>query len=127
MDTVLKRERSKRKTMTQARLLELLSSKEFLGMAGTLAGVYFIPRIRWAEDDAANAAAVGLLTTAVVLMGLGQAGVGDNTTLAVAAAAGLSESFAGLTTGEKTAVLVGGAGAGLLAFLSGFLPALAGV
>lgn len=124
VDTTLKRERSKRKTQVQTELVRILSSKEAVGLVGTLGGVYLVPRIKWSDDETKNANTVALMTTIVVLIGLGQAGVGDNTCLAIATAAGLSTLFSGLSTGEKSAIVGVGAGIGLTAFLQGLLAAL---
>jgi hypothetical protein len=124
VDTVLKRERSKRKTQVQTELVRILSSKEAVGLVGTLGGVYLVPRIKWSDNETVNANMVALMTTIVVLIGLGQAGVGDNTCLAIATAAGLSELLGGMSKGEKAAVIGVGAGIGLTAFLEGLLAAL---
>jgi len=124
MDTVLKRQRSKRKTQIQTELVRILTTKEAVGLAGTLAGVYLVPRIKWSSDPTTNANTVALMTTIVVLIGLGQAGVGDNACVVVATAAGLSQLFGGLSKGEQTEVLAIGDGIGLTAFLEGLLAAI---
>lgn len=128
MDKALKKERSKRKTIQTEKLWEtvkeLLTRKETLGIAGTLAAFYLIPRIPWSSDKDVQATSSALLTAIVVLISLGQAGVGDTTCKEVALGLGVEVLFAKYKTAIEAGLLVG-AGVGAWAFISSFIAELA--
>lgn len=84
-----------KKDNQEQRIYDLLSSPEILGLVMVLAGVYASNHIDFSDSPAANAGLQGTATIAAVLMGLGHAGVGDLTSVAVAGAAGASSLLGG--------------------------------
>ena len=75
------------KNAQQERVLALLSDPQVMGLLITFGGVLAAQYIPWAENPKRRAALTALTTSSAVLMGLGRAGVGDLTSLTMAAAA----------------------------------------
>ena len=82
--------RQLKKNADQERLLAVLTDPQILGLLVTFGGLAAATRIPFHPDPAVNARIQPLAGSAAVLMGLGRAGVGDLTTTAMAAAAGLA-------------------------------------
>jgi len=88
-----------RKNASEERLLSLVTDPQVMGLATVLGGLWaannmtFIPG---EENRASNQYVRAAAATAVVLMGLGRAGVGDMTTLAVAGLAGAATAIPGI-------------------------------
>lgn len=83
-----KRAKRIEKAAERERLYTLLSQPEVLGFAMTFAGITAAQCIPFSSNKIANEAIQATATSASVIMGMGYAGVGDLTTLVVAALAG---------------------------------------
>lgn len=84
-----KRQYSKLRRQAEAeRLYNLLMQPEVLGLVITLTGIVVANNIPLSGDPGRNAALRSIATTASVLLGLGYAGIGDLTTLIIAASSG---------------------------------------
>lgn len=81
------------------RLYNLISQPEVLGLVITLGGMLAAQNIPFSSNKTKNEALKATATSASVLLGLGYAGVGDLTTLLVAATAG-GGSLAGSLLGD---------------------------
>lgn len=84
------------KEADKERLYNLLVQPEVLGLILTLGGMFAAQNIPFSSDPASNEALQAAATSASVLLGLGYAGVGDLTTLLVAAGAGGGSLFGSL-------------------------------
>lgn len=98
------------------RLLAVLTDPQVMGLLTVFSGLLAANHIPWSADPAKRAALSGVAASSAVLMGLGRAGVGDLTTLAVATGAGVASALAG-SGGESALLPTGGGGfqSGLLA------------
>lgn len=76
------------KAAREDRILYFLSQPEVIGLLVTIAGIYASQNIPFSKNPVANEGMQSISTMASVLIGLGYAGVGDLTTLLVAAIAG---------------------------------------
>lgn len=76
------------KEAARERLYNLLTQPEVLGLIITLGGMIAAQNIPFSGDPQKNEVLKATATSASVLLGLGYAGVGDLTTLLVAAGAG---------------------------------------
>lgn len=85
------------------RLYNLLVQPEILGMVITLGGIFASNRLSFASNKERNAVLQSVATTASVLLGLGYAGVGDLTTLIIAAGAG-GGSLLGSLVGDTSLI-----------------------
>lgn len=74
------------------RMLELLTDPQIMGLLTVFGGLYAAQHIPWSGDPGRRSAIAGVAAASAVLMGLGRAGVGDMTTLAVAGGAGLASA-----------------------------------
>jgi len=83
-----KHARELRKNARDERMLALVLDPQVMGLLVTFGGLAAASRIPFHPDPATNARVQGLAAAAAVLMGLGRAGVGDLTTLTMAAGAG---------------------------------------
>ena len=83
-----KRAKRIEKSADKERIYNLLSQPEVLGFMMTFAGITAAQLIPFSSNKVANEAIQATATTASVIMGMGYAGVGDLTTLTVAALAG---------------------------------------
>jgi len=83
-----KRAKQIERAADKERLYNLLSQPEVLGFALTFAGITAAQLIPFSTNRVANEAIQATATSAAVIMGMGYAGVGDLTTLTVAALAG---------------------------------------
>lgn len=72
------------------RQLAVLTDPQVMGLLVTFGGLAAASRLPFHPDPDVNQRVQGVAAAAAVLMGLGRAGVGDLTTTAVAAAAGLA-------------------------------------
>jgi len=88
----------------EERLWALLTQPEVVGMVMTFAGVIAANNIPFSGDEKQNDLLQGIMTTASVAMGLGYAGVGDLTGLAVAVSAGGASVLGSLVEGGADAV-----------------------
>lgn len=77
------------KNAREERLLHFIEQPQILGLFMTFAGVLIAQTVKFTDDKFANEIVQSAMTTTSVLMGLGYAGVGDLTTLAVAGMAGI--------------------------------------
>lgn len=104
--------RAAERNAQQERLVALLSDPLILGLVTTFLGLWAAPRIPWSREAAANGALAGVAASAAVLMGLGRAGVGDLTTLALAAGGGLAAATeaASRAAGSEQAAETGASG-----------------
>jgi hypothetical protein len=84
-----------RKNAQEERLMALLTDPQIMGLLTVLGGLYVSNKIPWTEDPGARARISGVAAAACVVMGLGRAGVGDMTTLAVATVAGAATASSG--------------------------------
>lgn len=113
-----KRLRALKKEADKERLYNLLTQPEVLGLLITLGGITASQNIPFSQDAGADAALKSTATMASVLIGLGYAGVGDLTTLLVAAGAGGGSLFGSLL-GDINLGGIEGAGP---SFLGGMIP-----
>lgn len=87
--------RELRKNARDERMLAVLLDPQVLGLLVTFGGLAAASRIPFHPDPDTNTKVQGLAAAAAVLMGLGRAGVGDLTTLTMAAGAGAVVGTAG--------------------------------
>jgi len=125
MDATLKRERSRRKTLTQQEVFKIVQESQLPIYLGMFGAIYLAKTVKWSDDEGARNAMAALFSACAILVGLGKAGVGDQTTKEVALAVGLAELFGGFSKSTQEAILAGAAGGTILGILSGLLPALA--
>lgn len=83
------------KEAREERLYNLLAQPEVLGMVMALGGLILANNVPFSADDEKNALLQSVASTMSVAMGMGYAGVGDLTSLAVAVAAGASSLMGG--------------------------------
>lgn len=81
--------RELRKNAKEERLLALATDPQVMGLLVTLGGLAISCRMPFHPDPEKNVRIQGLAAASCVLMGLGRAGVGDLTTLAMAGGAGV--------------------------------------
>lgn len=81
------------KEVDKERLLYLLTQPEVVGILTTLAGIYAANNLTFSDNEGVNAGLRSTATTASVLIGLGNANVGDLTTSIVAGLAGIFSLF----------------------------------
>lgn len=92
-DKKLRRELAK--NAREERLVAILTDPQVMGALVTIGGLVASSRIPFHPDPVTNARLRGVSAASCVLMGLGRAGVGDMTTLAFAAAAGVTLGASG--------------------------------
>ena len=120
----LRVEKAKRKNLQQEAVLRIVESSELPKYIGLFGAVYLANTIPWSKDPDTTKTMSALMTTCAILVGLGKAGVGDNTTTAVAAAAGIADLMSGLSKAQWEGIAGGAAAGTILGILSGLLPAL---
>lgn len=79
----------------EERLMALLTDPQVMGLLTTIGGLMLATHLPFSENPTTNARLQGLAASCAVLMGLGRAGVGDLTTLAVAGGAGAAVAYGG--------------------------------
>lgn len=122
--TEKKRLKRLEKQADKERLYNLLQQPEVLGLLMTLGGMLIANNIPFSSNKAENQALQSIGVTSSVLLGLGHAGVGDLTTLAIAAAAGGSSMISGIDGGG---ILSGGDGGFSWGKLAGYLSGNPGI
>ena len=81
----------------EERIMALVTDPQVMGLLTVIGGVALSARIPFHDDPVTNARLQGLAAASCVLMGLGRAGVGDMTSLAMAAGAGGAVAASGGT------------------------------
>lgn len=76
------------KNADKERMMALLTDPQVMGLLVTFGGLFAAQVIPWSENERRRTALAALASSSAVLMGLGRAGVGDLTSLMVAAGAG---------------------------------------
>jgi len=84
------------KNAREERLLYVLTQPEIVGLATVFAGLFLANKLPFSEHEPQNSAIQGVAATTSILMGLGHAGVGDLTSLTMAALGGAATFSTGL-------------------------------
>lgn len=87
--------RAMQRNARDERVLALLTDPQVMGLLVTLGGLALATRVPFHDNPETNARIQGVAAAACVLMGLGRAGVGDLTTLTMAAGAGTIVGLSG--------------------------------
>jgi len=90
--------RAARRNAQDERMLAFITDPQVMGLMVTFGGLFAATRIPWSKQPLPNAAMAGTAASAAILMGLGRAGVGDQTTLAIALGGGVAAA-AGAASG----------------------------
>jgi hypothetical protein len=88
----VKLERERRKALSEARALALITDPQIIGLITLLGGLYVAQRIPYSDDETQNNTLKGIATGGVVLMSISRAGVGGWPALVAAGLSGVAST-----------------------------------